>query len=223
MSQKTVFDALNEKLDQVVLGRRYIIAEIGKLKEVVSGLTDSVSGSSMDAVSGAVQEMKSFMQQAINSLSDLKNSVSRLGNTINSLNTGIETVLQAVSSGGGISATPAPAPAPPAPKAKASETTPAAKKTKAVKAAEAPPASTAGEADSFDKILTAAESKSTAVEIGEMIDTLRTDLSKENPLNPILFELSMEAGRLKALGVNPLNDSNLNTLKSKIEKWKTQG
>jgi hypothetical protein len=221
MSQKTVFDALNEKLDQVVLGRRYIIAEIGKLKEVVSGLTDSVSGSSMDAVSGAVQEMKSFMQQAINSLSDLKNSVSRLGNTINSLNTGIETVLQAVSSGGGISTAPAPAPAPPA--AKASKTTPAAKKTKADKAAEAAPASTAGEADSFDKILTAAESKSTAVEIGEMIDALRTDLSKENPLNPILFELSMEAGRLKALGSNPLNDSNHNTLKSKIEKWKTQG
>ena len=221
MSQKTVFDALNEKLDQVVLGRRYIIAEIGKLKEVVSGLTDSVSGSSMDAVSGAVQEMKSFMQQAINSLSDLKNSVSRLGNTINSLNTGIETVLQAVSSGSGISAVPSPTPAPVTPKpkskAKTSEPIPVAK------TPEAAPTSSAVDSDNFAKILTAAESKSTAVEIGEMIDTLRTDLSKENPLNPILFELSMEAGRLKALGVNPLNDSNLNTLKSKIEKWKTQG
>jgi len=54
-----------------------------------------------------------------------------------------------------------------------------------------------------------------------MIDQLRTKLSKENPLNPILFELSMESGRLKALGDAPLNESNLNTLTQKIYKWKT--
>ena len=53
-----------------------------------------------------------------------------------------------------------------------------------------------------------------------MVDKLRTQLSKENPLNPILFELSMESGRLKALGSNPLNDKNLQTLLDKIKKWK---
>ena len=36
MMSKTVFDVLQEKIDQVVLGRRYIIAEIGKLTRLVN-------------------------------------------------------------------------------------------------------------------------------------------------------------------------------------------
>ncbi len=214
-----------EKLDEVVLGRRYIIAEIGKLKEVVSDLQDTSIGDAMVQITGAVNEMKNFMQTSINSLTDLKNNITNLGTAINSLNSTVETNLNAVNAlkaGGGISA-PAISSSFPAPVATTTGYTPAPVAT-TTSYTPAPVASTPAAAPSggtnFDSILSAAQSNSPSVKLGNMIDELRTKLSKENPLNPILFELSMESGRLKALGDNPLNENNLKTLIQKLQKWK---
>ncbi|MHA1734437.1 MAG: hypothetical protein ACTSU5_21060 [Promethearchaeota archaeon] len=54
------------------------------------------------------------------------------------------------------------------------------------------------------------------------LDALRTQLSKENPLNPILFELSMEAGRLKSMGAKPLSGADISTLEGKINSWRAK-
>jgi len=214
---KTVFDQLMEKLDEVILGRRYIIAEIGKLKEIVGDIQDTSSGDAMTQIGGAVNEMKTFMQNSINTLTDLKNNINNLGNSINSLNNTVETTLNAINAlkagGGAVSAAPISSPAPSAvrPMTAAPVAT----------SAPAPAAAPTGAAGaSFDAILNAVNAKSPAVDLGNLIDGIRTKLSKENPLNPILFELSMESGRLKALGANPLNDKNLQTLVEKINKWK---
>ncbi|MHA1150309.1 MAG: hypothetical protein ACTSR8_18945 [Promethearchaeota archaeon] len=204
-----------EKLDEVILGRRYIIAEIGKLKEVVSDIQDTSTGDAMNQISSAVNEMKNFMQNSINSLTDLKNNINNLSTGINSLNSTVNTTLNAINDlkGGGISIASTPAPkttaSAPAPKAATPAPTPPA----------SAPAAASGGAD-FTSILTAAKSNTPAVQLGDMIDKIRTQLSKENPLNPILFELSMESGRLKALGNSPLQPNHLKTLEEKIAKWK---
>lgn len=55
-----------------------------------------------------------------------------------------------------------------------------------------------------------------------MLDTLRANLSKVNPLNPILFELSMEAGRLKSLGQKTLSDADVAALETKVSNWRAK-
>jgi len=214
---KTVFDQLMEKLDEVILGRRYIIAEVGKLKEVVSDIQDTSQGNAMDQISSAVNEMKGFMQNSINTLTDLKNNINNLSTSINSLNSTVETTLNAVNAlsegGAPVSTSTMPASKTPSP----SVSTPAPKP--ASSPAPTSSGASAGGGD-FGGILNAAKSQKPAVEIGNMIDKLRSQLSKENPLNPILFELSMESGRLKALGDSPLKENQLKTLEDKITKWK---
>jgi hypothetical protein len=74
----------------------------------------------------------------------------------------------------------------------------------------------------FDKIMQVARGGTQAKDIGGMLDSIRTALSKANPLNPILFELSMEAGRLKSLGGIPLDQANISGLDQKVAKWKTK-
>lgn len=233
---KTVFDQLMEKLDEVILGRRYIIAEIGKLKEIVSETQDTSIGDAISQITGAVNEMKNFMQNSINSLTDLKNNITNLSTSVNSLNSTVETTLTSVNAlkSGGIpasSSSAAPTPSPTISSSSSSASKPAPKTTAPAPAAPkasassspspAPSSATSGGGGGdFDAIMSAANSKSPAVELGNMIDELRTKLSKENPLNPILFELSMESGRLKALGDAPLNENNLNTLIQKLNKWK---
>lgn len=216
---KTVFDQLMEKLDEVILGRRYIIAEIGKLKEIVGDIQDASIGNAMNQITAAVNEMKTFMQNSINALTDLKNNITNLSTSIGSLNSTVETTLNAVNAikAGEVSApmSRAPAAAGPAP-----YRSPAASVSSAPISAPVH-AGPGGEGSDFDAISSAAKSNSSAVDLGNMIDKLRTKLSKENPLNPILFELSMESGRLKALGNSPLNEKNLQTLMDKLRKWKS--
>lgn len=72
--------------------------------------------------------------------------------------------------------------------------------------------------DTFDAVYSAAKKKK-GNELGKMIDEIRLSLSKKNPLNPILFELSMEAGRLKSLGESTLNDQDFKILEQKISSW----
>jgi hypothetical protein len=217
---KTVFDQLMEKLDEVILGRRYIIAEIGKLKEIVGDIQDISSGDAITQIGSAVNEMKTFMQNSINTLTDLKNNINNLGTSINSLNSTVETTLNAINAlkTGGVAAAPMPTttsrPAVSAPMHSAATSAPS------ISAPPPAPGAAASGASEFEAITTAAKANTPAVELGNMVDKLRTKLSKENPLNPILFELSMESGRLKALGNNPLNDKNKETLLEKLQKWK---
>ncbi len=81
-------------------------------------------------------------------------------------------------------------------------------------------AAPAGPVNRFDKILNDAKGGLTAKEIGGALDQLRSQLSKENPLNPVLFELSMEAGRLKSLGAKTLSGADLSGFEIKVNAWK---
>lgn len=222
---KTVFDQLMEKLDEVILGRRYIIAEIGKLKEVVSDIQDTSVNDAMTQIAGAVNEMKTHMQNAVNALTDLKNNINNLTTNVNSLNSTTNTTLNAINAlkeGGPIPASSSKSSASPAPTSSgqpSSSPAPTPKPTPSPQTTS--PAPSGGGSLDFDAILNAAKGNKNAVEVGNMIDELRTSLSKSNPLDPRLFELSMESGRLKALGDNPLNENNLKTLTDKINKWKS--
>jgi hypothetical protein len=231
---KTVFDHLTEQLDGVVKGRRYIIAEVGKLKVSVEDLRDIVEqstggGNNMGAV---VNDLKIFMQKTIGTLGELKNTVNQLGGLVKSLATQVSTLKSR-----GVAA-PAAAPAPaqrapapvPAPAASGPRLAPAPAPampsmpmpTPAPAMPAAPAATGSAAAGAFDRILQAAQGGAPAKNLGGMLDALRTSLSKANPLNPILFELSMEAGRLKSLGDSGLDGSNITSFQAKIQKWKSK-
>jgi len=75
-----------------------------------------------------------------------------------------------------------------------------------------------GDSD-FNLIISIAQSNNPAVEIAIMLEKIRTKLENENPLNPILFELSMESRRLRSLGNMPLDANNLQILTNKLQKW----
>ncbi|MHA1283745.1 MAG: hypothetical protein ACTSQP_14700 [Promethearchaeota archaeon] len=212
-----------EKLDEVILGRRYIIAEIGKLKEIVSDIQDTQTGDAMAQITAAVNEMKTFMQNSINALTDLKNNINNLTTSINSLNSTVETTLNAVNAlkDGGIAPISPQASAPTTTSTPAPSITTTAPSTPSATPTTTPSTPATSGTSRFDDILKAAKANTPALELGNMIDKLRTQLSKENPLNPILFELSMESGRLKALGNTPLKENHLKTLEEKINKWKS--
>ncbi len=262
---KTIFDALSEKIDQVVLGRRYIIAEIGKLKVSVEDFKGAIEKANFQSIADAVTEMKNFMQMAVSSLGQLKSTMTQLGNTVANLSTTVDDTLGAVNqlktrgggapmaptpsrapaapvphsfAGGPAYSTPAPAfgaPPPPQPSGSSSllrpselfgAPAPPAPMT-AVSVAPAPvaaapsaPVAPAGPVNRFDKILNDARGGATAKELGGALDTLRSQLSKENPLNPVLFELSMEAGRLKSLGGKTLGGADMSGFEIKINSWK---
>ncbi len=250
---KTVFDALSEKIDQVVLGRRYIIAEIGKLKVSVEDFKGAIEKANFQSIADAVTEMKNFMQMAVSSLGQLKSTLTQLGNTVANLSTTVDDTLGAVnqlrSRGGGAPMVPTPSravsapvpstygggpsafsatPPPPQPSSAASGFP----KPSDLKSFSAPPApapsfaspppsfAPAGSVNRFDKILNDAKGGITAKDLGGDLDVLRSQLSKENPLNPVLFELSMEAGRLKSLGGKSLTGADLSGFEIKVNSWK---
>jgi hypothetical protein len=246
---KTVFDALSEKIDQVVLGRRYIIAEIGKLKVSVEDFKGAIEKANFQSIADAVTEMKNFMQMAVSSLGQLKSTLTQLGNTVANLSTTVDDTLGAVnqlrSRGSGAPIVPTPsrsvsapvpstfgagpsafsaAPPPPQPSSAASGY-PRPSDLKAFSAPPPPapsfaPPAPAGSLNRFDNILNDAKAGTTAKDLGGDLDTLRSQLSKENPLNPVLFELSMEAGRLKSLGGKSLTGADLSGFEIKVNSWK---
>ena len=263
---KTVFDALSEKIDQVVLGRRYIIAEIGKLKVAVEDFKGSIEKANFQSIADAVTEMKNFMQMAVSSLGQLKSTLTQLSNTVANLSTTVDDTLNAVNQlksrgpiGAGVPVIPTPSKAPTVPLPSTSSSPPITSfgappppqpsggSSSLVKPSELfgtppPPApvSTLSQATAvdrsapvapssptpampvnrFDKILNDAKAGTAAKELGTALDALRSQLSKENPLNPILFELSMEAGRLKSLGTKTLTGADLSGFEIKINSWK---
>ncbi len=229
---KTVFDHLNEQVDSVVRGRRFIIAEIGKLKLSVEDLKEGIDNSGAKELSSTIGELKSFISQAVNTLGELKSSVSQLSLSIGSLNKSVENTYNIVRninpntvSGATQSNIPqnqslsTPVSAPPtqfnAPAPQAISK-PVASNTASVKTQISSPE------NQFDNVITAAKSNASCKELGVLIDNIRTNLSKANPLNPTLFELSMEAGRLKSLGDKTLESNGIQTLEQKIVKWKSK-
>jgi len=235
---KTVFDHLNEQIDEVVRGRRYIIAEIGKLKVSVDELKGALGATSSNDIGATVSDLKGFIGQAVSTLGDLKNTVSQLAASMSAMNKTVEGAYNAIKNikaGGGSvssfggsqpssfgasqpssfgSSQPSSfnAPQPQAPSF-ASLQPPA--------QAAAQPAGGSG-GGKFDGILSAARSGTAAKDIGVMLDQIRAQLASANPLNPVLFELSMEAGRLKSLGSKSLDGAAIGTLETKINNWKAK-
>src|SRR6056297_496863 len=232
MSKRTVFDHLTEQLDSVVKGRRYIISKIGKLKESVMDLQDSVANSSGGGagMGSLVGDLKTFMQQTIGTLGQLKTSFNKLNNVVNSLSNQVQQLKSSVVSAPAAKAASSPAPAPrasPAPQQQAA----APKSNPPPESAAAPqqqaaPAGGGGKKSgihtALERILGNAKSGAPSEKIGQMLDALRTSISKSDPLSPILFELSMEAGKLKSLGDKPVEGGNLSGLETKVEKWKSK-
>jgi hypothetical protein len=218
MSQKTVYEHLLESVDNVVKGRRYIIAEIGKVKVSVDDLKASLDQSSMGEVANTVNELKNFIQNAVNTLGTLKNSIAQLSSSITSLSSTVENtynIVKNMKAGGTISApvTSSFAPQPVAPSFSAPQPV-------APSLSASPAPSSSG--NKFDNVLSAAKSGTSAKDLGVMLDQIRSELSKINPLDSKLFELSMEAGRLKSLGAKSLDSNGISTLEGKINKWKSQ-
>jgi hypothetical protein len=85
-----------------------------------------------------------------------------------------------------------------------------------------PSGGSAAAAGAFDSLIQAANSGKTAKDLGDMIDLIRTNLAKANPLNPILFELTIEAGRLKSMGSKALDPPAITQLQQKVDKWKSK-
>jgi hypothetical protein len=239
---KTVFDHLTESIDQVVKGRRFLIAEIGKVKTDVGELRELVEKSSGGSDMGAmINDLKSFTQRTLQTLSELKSSVTQLGGLVKNLTQAVQSLQMR---GGGApqqgyapqpQAQPAYAPQQgyaPQPQAQPAYAPqqgyapqPQAQPAYAPQPQAAAPAAAANPAAvaaAFDKLIQLAGSGTPAKDIGTALDNLRGSLAKANPLNPILFELSMEAGRLKSLGGAPLDGSNLDGLKQKVAKWKSK-
>ncbi len=113
---KTVFDHLSEQIDQVVRGRRYIIAEIGKLKVSLDEFKEAIDKSSGGSNLGTlVNDMKSFMQTTVTTLTDLKGTISQLSGVVNNLQSQVQQLnnqVQAIKASGGVRASaPAAAPA----------------------------------------------------------------------------------------------------------------
>ena len=207
MSGKTVFDHLSEQIDSVVRGRRYIIAEIGKLKVTLEEFREAIeeqAGGGGGGIASIAGEMKNFMQNTISTLSELKGTISQLSGTVNNLQTRVQQLSGQVqnvkSSGGAPQQQYSPPPQQQAP----------------------PPQQQAPQGSPLDALLNTAKSGATAKDLGVKIDELRSDLSKKNPLNPILFELSIEAGRLKSMGDKALDSNGISNLEQKITKWKSK-
>lgn len=229
---KTVFDHLTESIDQVVKGRRYIIAEIGKVKTDIDEVRDLiVKSSGGNDMAAMVNDLKGFTQKTLQTLTELKSTVGQLSGVVKNLQSQV-TNLQMRGAG-----SPQPAAQPMYQQQPAAQPMyqqpPAAQPmyqqpqaTPQATPQAAPPAgggiSGAAASAAFDKVLQAARSGTPAKDIGGMLDSIRTALAKANPLNPTLFELSMEAGRLKSLGGAPLDPANQGGLDQKIQKWKSK-
>lgn len=217
-----LLNQLIEKLDEVLLGRRDIISEIEKLKDAIERIQSEKKDNSAIQITNTVNEIKVFMSKSTNILSELNNNMKDLQYLINSLNNVFTTISNTINIQKSI---------------KTSEISTKPQKTVSSRSYEEdlyPPIKSLGDLQStstseklietprdsdFNLILSIAKSNNPAVEIATMLEKIRTKLENENPLNPILFELSMESRRLRSLGNVPLNEYNLQILLDKIQKW----
>ena len=217
-----LLNQLIEKLDEVLLGRRDIISEIEKLKDTIEKIQNEQKDNTVMQITNSVNEIKVFMSKSTNVLSELNNNMRNLQNLVSSLNNVFDTILNTMNipesfTTSEISTKPqkivtstryennifAPIRSP-----GESISTSAPEKSIDI----------LGDSD-FNLIISIAKSNNPAVEIAIMLEKIRTKLENENPLNPILFELSMESRRLRSLGNMPLDANNLQILTNKLQKW----
>ena len=207
-----LLNQLIEKLDEVLLGRRDIISEIEKLKDTIEKIQNEQKDNAVMQITNSVNEIKVFMSKSTNVLSELNTNMRNLQNLINSLNTVFDIVLNTKKipesfTTSEISTQPQKIVAPIRSPSESISTS-----------APEKPIDIVGDSD-FNLIISIAQSNNPAVEIALMLEKIRTKLENENPLNPILFELSMESRRLKSLGNVPLDAYNLQILIEKLQKW----
>ncbi|MFX1321212.1 MAG: hypothetical protein ACFFAQ_06155 [Promethearchaeota archaeon] len=217
-----LLNQLIEKLDEVLLGRRDIISEIEKLKDTIEKIQNEQKDNTVMQITNSVNEIKVFMSKSTNVLSELNNNMRNLQNLVNSLNNVFDTILNTMNIPE--SFTPSEISTKPqkivtstryennifAPIRSPGESISTSAPEKSI--------DILGDSD-FNLIISIAKSNNPAVEIAIMLEKIRTKLENENPLNPILFELSMESRRLKSLGNVPLDAYNLQILIEKLQKW----
>ena len=89
MSEKTIFESIKEKIDELILGRRYLISEMGKLKISV----DKMAQVNLGDIKGLFDEFRTNvssltqMGAQLNQISDLTNSLSLMSNSIKEMQT----------------------------------------------------------------------------------------------------------------------------------------
>ena len=207
-----LLNQLIEKLDEVLLGRRDIISEIEKLKDAIEKIQNEQKDNTAIQITNSVNEIKVFMSKSTNVLSELNNNMRNLQNLINSLNNVFDIVLNTKKI--------------PESFTTSEISTPPQKIAAGIRSPSESISTSApeksidivGDSD-FNLIISIAQSNNPAVEIASMLEKIRTKLENENPLNPILFELSMESRRLTSLGNVPLDAYNLQILTEKLQKW----
>ncbi|MHA1129908.1 MAG: hypothetical protein ACTSQQ_03775, partial [Candidatus Helarchaeota archaeon] len=72
VKEKTIFEEIKEKIEDIIMGRRYLITEMGKLKLGMDKLTDSLPN---------VADLKSWLEEvkgAVSSLGQLSGLVDQL-------------------------------------------------------------------------------------------------------------------------------------------------
>lgn len=193
---------------------REVNEEIKNIKKTTDNLKLVFDNSDLMDMSTTLETVKLFIQQSMKSQGEIKKYINELSKRIDGLNEKLNNLGSKYQSGL-------------LNERKLNEKTftqnESESRSSVVIAYPAPPPVTeseAKEADNiFDEVYSAAKKKK-GNELGKMIDEIRLTLSHKNPLNPILFELSMEAGRLKSLGENQLNDQDFQILEQKIYSWK---
>lgn len=200
----------NSLFDQL----REVNEEIKNIKKTTDNLKLIFDNSDLMDMSTTLEAIKLFIQQSMKSQGEMKKYINELSKRIDGLNEKLDNLGSKYQSGL-------------LNEKKINEKiftqNEPESRSSVVIAYPAPPPVTESEAKKadliFDAVYSAAKKKK-GNELGKMIDEIRLTLSNKNPLNPILFELSMEAGRLKSLGENRLNNQDFQILEQKIYSWK---
>ncbi|MFX0041406.1 MAG: hypothetical protein ACFE8L_00710 [Candidatus Hodarchaeota archaeon] len=219
-----LLNQLIEKLDEVLLGRRDIVSEIEKLKDAIEKIQKKKKDNIGSQIMNTVNEIKVFMSKSTNVLYELNNNMKNLQYLINSLNNVFDTIINSKTIQESFTNSKfslIPQKPEPLPRYESNLPTQIISQSESITPpphVPEKPIENVGDSD-FNLILSVAKSNNPAVEIATMLEKIRTKLENENPLNPILFELSMESRRLKSLGNIPLDPHNLQILIEKLHKW----
>jgi len=77
---------LTQKLDKLILGPRFIIAEINKIRVNMEEFRDIIQKTNFQSIVDAVGEMKTFIQEVVGLIGELTNGINELRNNIAKIN-----------------------------------------------------------------------------------------------------------------------------------------
>ena len=207
---KTIMDQLSDfqkdlsiiekSIEKIKRDLDNLINVVGNLSIQAKNLTEAVERSGGDKLKNQILE-KSIVQQRISSIEGRESAVNEKSPTITHTTIAERPIVMAY-----------PAPTPSSPQKQTTSTQSELKQDIQTKKNDPK--------QMFDAIIEAAKNNIFARDIGKMIDSARSEISKSNSLNPILFELSMEAGRLKILGEKSLTQEGIDKLEELANKWK---